>query len=63
MRHFTPRNALALGRLKAGTMNKMESAYADHLRLRQAAGEVAWFKFGGLKLRLATRRSIRPTSL
>lgn len=34
-------------------MNKTERAYSDHLAARQAVGEVAWFKFEGVKLRLA----------
>lgn len=43
----------ALGRLKIGTMNKTEAAYAAVLDARRHAGEVAWFKFEGIKLRLA----------
>lgn len=43
----------ALGRMKAGAMNKTEQAYATTLEMRRAAGEVAWFKFEGLKFRLA----------
>lgn len=43
----------ALGRLKAGEMNKTEAAYAAHLEVRSRAGEVAWYKFEGVKLRLA----------
>jgi hypothetical protein len=43
----------ALGRLKVGAMNKTEAAYAATLDQRRAAGEVAWFKFEGLKFRLA----------
>jgi hypothetical protein len=43
----------ALGRLKVGAMNKTEAAYAASLEARKAAGEVAWFKFEGIKLRLA----------
>jgi hypothetical protein len=43
----------ALSRLKAGTMNKTEAAYAATLDARRYAGEVAWFKFEGVKLRLA----------
>jgi hypothetical protein len=43
----------ALGRLKVGTMNGLESRYASHLELRKLAGEVAWWKFEGIKLRLA----------
>lgn len=34
-------------------MNKLESAYNDYLRNLQFLGEIAWFKFEGLKLRLA----------
>lgn len=43
----------ALGRLKTGEMNKTEAAYAAHLNLLQRAGEVQWFKFEAVKLRLA----------
>ena len=43
----------ALGRLKAGTMNKTETAYARHLELRKQAGEIVWYRFEGIKLRLA----------
>ena len=46
-----PRNR-AIGRLKAGEMNKTESAYAEHLKASQIAGEVAlwWFECIGLKV-------------
>lgn len=44
---------LALGRLKTGEMNKTEYAYAQHLELQKRAGEVLWYKFEGVKLRLA----------
>lgn len=54
------RPALALGRLKTGALNKTEEAYAAHLALRQRAGEVAWFKFEGLKLRLADNTFYTP---
>lgn len=43
----------ALGRLPTGTMNKTEAAYHAHLELLRYAGEVLWFKFEGVKLRLA----------
>lgn len=43
----------ALGRLKSGEMNKLESRYAEHLEALKQAGEVLWFKFEGIKLRLA----------
>lgn len=43
----------ALGRLPAGTMNKTEAAYEQLLKRRLMAGEIAWYKFEGVKLRLA----------
>lgn len=43
----------ALGRLKAGEMNRTEAKYAAELELQRAAGTIAWWKFEGVKLRLA----------
>lgn len=58
---MTAQRALqALGRLKAGTMNKTEAAYAATLDARRHAGEVAWFKFEGMKLRLADNTFYTP---
>lgn len=54
------RRNFALGRLKTGQMNKTEDLYADRLRLLQAAGEVLWFKFEGVKLRLADNTFYSP---
>jgi hypothetical protein len=50
----------ALGRLKAGQMNKTEEAYARDLEMRRSLGEVAWFKFEGVKLRLADNTFYSP---
>lgn len=50
----------ALGRLKAGEMNKTEAAYYAHLAERQALGGVAWFKFEGLKYRLGDNTFFTP---
>lgn len=50
----------ALGRLKVGAMNKTESAYAADLERRKIAGEVVWFKFEGVKLRLADNTFFSP---
>lgn len=36
-----------------GTMNGMEKRYADYLYTLQLAGEVLWYKFEGMKFRLA----------
>lgn len=43
----------ALGRLKTGTMNATEREYASELEALRIAGQVAWYKFEGVKLRLA----------
>jgi len=50
MRNFDYR---ALGRLKAGQMNKTEAAYAQHLEVLRHAGKILWYRFEGIKLRLA----------
>lgn len=50
----------ALGRLKAGTRNRTEAAYELHLLERARAGEVVWFRFEGLKLRLADSTFYTP---
>lgn len=55
-----PSRVLALGRLKTGAMNKTEQAYADTLEWRRRAGEVAWYKFEGIKLRLADNTFYSP---
>jgi hypothetical protein len=34
-------------------MNGLEREYAAHLKLRQHAGEIEWWSFEGIKLRLA----------
>lgn len=43
----------ALGRLPAGVMNRTEAAYSAFLEVRKRAGEIAWYRFEGIKLRLA----------
>lgn len=43
----------ALGRLKAGTMNKTEAAYSKYLDTLKSLGDVLWWEFEGIKLRLA----------
>ena len=50
----------ALGRLKAGQMNKTETAYAQELELRKRYGKIAWFRFEGIKLRLADNTFYTP---
>jgi hypothetical protein len=53
-RHF------ALGRLKVGQMNKTEALYAQRLELMKHSGVVLWWKFEGLKLRLADNTFYTP---
>jgi len=50
----------ALGRLKTGQMNRTEAAYAQHLELLRNAGMVLWYRFEGLKLRLADNTFYTP---
>ncbi len=50
----------ALGRLKVGERNKTESAYEQHLELLRRAGDIHWYRFEGLKLRLADNTFYTP---
>lgn len=50
----------ALGRLKTGMMNKTEAAYADYLEKQRHSGVVLWYKFEGVKLRLADNTFYTP---
>jgi hypothetical protein len=50
----------ALGRLKTGVMNKTEAAYESGLRQRQHEGSILWYKFEGLKFRLADNTFYTP---
>lgn len=54
------RAVFALGRLKVGQMNKTEAEYAALLEQMRRAGTVAWFKFEGVKLRLADNTFYTP---
>jgi len=52
--------SFALGRLKVGAMNATEAEYARELETLRIAGDVAWYKFEGLKLRLADNTFYTP---
>ena len=54
------RSIKALGRLKAGAMNQTEAEYATRLEEQRRAGDVAWFRFEGLKFRLADNKFYTP---
>jgi hypothetical protein len=55
-----PNASFALGRLKVGQLNKTEQAYSDELKLMMLSGQIAWFKFEGVKLRLADNTFYTP---
>ena len=50
----------ALGRLKAGERNKTEQAYENLLEAMRISGDVLWYKFEGMKLRLADNTFYTP---
>ncbi len=50
----------ALGRLKTGQMNQTEAAYAALLEEQRLFKMIAWFKFEGVKLRLADNTFYTP---
>lgn len=52
--------SFALGRLKRGQMNDTERDYGALLSGRVIAGEVAWYRFEGVKLRLADNTFYTP---
>lgn len=45
----------ALGRLKSGERNRLEASYEQMLKVRESVGDILWYSFEGLKLRLADR--------
>ncbi|MFA6031833.1 MAG: DUF1064 domain-containing protein [Myxococcota bacterium] len=46
--------------MKQGQMNGTEAAYAAELELLKRAGDVAWYRFEGFKLRLADSTFYTP---
>lgn len=51
---------LALGRLKSGKRNKTEQAYESMLFLKKVAGDILWYKFEGITLKLADDTRYTP---
>ena len=47
--------SFALGRMKAGTMNKTEAAYSKYLEVQKQFGDVLWFAFEPMNLRIADK--------
>lgn len=54
------KNFYALGRLKTGQMNKTEASYATHLESMKQSGMILWYKFEGIKFRLADNTFYTP---
>jgi G:T-mismatch repair DNA endonuclease (very short patch repair protein) len=52
--------SFALGRLKTGQMNQMEADYARFLDEKIVDGLVQWYRFEGVKLRLADNTFYTP---
>jgi len=50
----------ALGRLKQGQRNKTEARYEQYLELMKRAGEVLWYRFEGVKLRIGDNCFLTP---
>lgn len=50
----------AHGRKRPGSMNKLEGAYAHTLEARKTNGEVLWFAYEAIKLRLADKTFYTP---
>ena len=44
----------------SGEMNKTEAAYAQELEMRKRVGEIEWWAFESIKLRLADRTFYTP---
>lgn len=58
--NFRRNKNFALGRLKQGQMNKTEALYSAYLDIQKHAGQIQWFKFEGVKLRLADATFYSP---
>jgi predicted nuclease of restriction endonuclease-like RecB superfamily len=54
------RRLQALGRLKPGERNRTEAAFERWLLQRKQIGEILWYAFEGIKLRLADNTFYTP---
>ncbi len=58
------RTIRAKGKLRPrGQMNKTEAAYADHLKMLERTGVIAWFAYEAIKFRLANNTFYTPDFL
>ena len=51
---------LALGRMKTGLMNATETEYCKYLEVKKSIGAIKWYRFEGVKLRLADNTFYTP---
>lgn len=51
---------LALGRLPDGVQNPTERAYGEQLELEKRVGEITWYEFEAIKLRLGKNTFYTP---
>ncbi len=54
------KRTLALGRMKAGVMNKLEAEFDKVLQQRLISGDILWYKFEGVTFNLAKGSSYTP---
>ena len=54
------KRTFALGRLKSGLMNKTEARYSYKLKAMLLSGEILWYKFEGITLKLADDTRYTP---
>ncbi len=52
--------AFALGRLPRNKMNNTEVDYASYLEQQRMAGEILWWRYEGIKLKLADNTFLTP---
>lgn len=57
------KNIQALGRMKSGKMNGTEKDYAQHLEMLKRAGEIIYYSFDNINLRLAEGTFYKPDFL
>jgi hypothetical protein len=55
-----PARTMALGRMKAGEMNRTETKFSLHLEARKQAGEVIWWGFERFTFKLADDVRLTP---
>lgn len=54
------RKVVARGAARESGMNKVEASYAKHLEAMKSAGQVLWWKYAAVGLRLADRTFYHP---